>query len=293
MSSKSKIQWTEDTWNPLAGCSIVSPGCHNCYAMRSAYRLEAIGQEKYQGTTEKKNGKILWTGTIRLNEKALVAPLSKRRATMYFVNSMSDLFHDGVPDSFIATTFAVMETCHQHTFQVLTKRSERMRALLSHDAFPMLVRKAGYDILGASKYKERGPHWRMNQWLGVSVEDKTRAESRIPDLLNTPAALRFLSVEPMLEAIDLRPWLQTGLLHWVIVGGESGPGSRACDVSWVRDVVRHCREHNVKVFVKQMGARAVESLPQFPAPCAMRLFDKKGGDMDEWPEDLRVREFPT
>lgn len=319
-----KIEWAEETWNCLTGCSLVSPGCHNCYAMYMAHRLEAMAladiakgrdpgrKRKYIGTTKKlDDGRVVWTGKVNLDEDALTIPMQKKGPTIWFVNSMSDLFHDDVPDYFIARVFAVMETCFRHTFQVLTKRAERMQRILSHPHFPSYVRKQGYDWLGGTRYQERGPFWRNNVWLGVSCEDQKRADERIPHLLNTPAAVRFLSCEPLLGPIDLTRWLHPfevsrdeqgndlgsgsggSDLHWVIVGGESGTRHRPCDVFWIRDIIRQCKAASVPVFVKQLGAGAKGfSIHELPSGM-MSFVDSKGGDPAEWPEDLRVREFPN
>lgn len=210
------IEWTEATWNPIAGCSVVSPGCTNCYAMRTAARLARIEATApvYAGLTQPSKAGPVWTGRIEVNESALLEPLRRRKPTMYFVNSMSDLFHESVPDEVIDRVFAVMALCPQHTFQVLTKRSARMReffrettgwrariASLLNDIKPSPlwngnVHQGWQNLHGRSDGLP-------NVWLGVSVEDQKRADDRIPDLLATPAAVRFLSCEPMLGPVDL------------------------------------------------------------------------------------------
>lgn len=213
MSQKSEIEWTEHTWNPIVGCSIVSPGCTNCYAMRMAARIEATGNAPhYTGLTKKVNGNAVWTGKLALAPEAtLTEPLRRKKPTMYFVNSMGDLFHEDCPDEWIDRVFAVMALCPQHTFQVLTKRAERMRSYLA-DEIPRLGGIArtheideAMDIL-CHQY-EPGPtdaDWPLaNVWLGVSCEHQEEADERIPLLLQTPAAVRFISAEPLLGPIDL------------------------------------------------------------------------------------------
>ncbi|MBL4800287.1 MAG: phage Gp37/Gp68 family protein [Emcibacter sp.] len=300
----SKIKWTDETWNPIAGCTVISSGCDNCYAMRMAYRLEAMGLSNYQGTTRKNaSGRTLWTGKINFDEKALLKPLSWKNPRMIFVNSMSDLFHENVPDEWIDKVFAVMAFCPQHTFQILTKRPERMRDYINkkgrnfligmacgeiyyeyHDADAVTPRlEAGYkniDITG----------WPMsNVWLLVSVEDQKTANERILYLLNTPAAVRGVSIEPALSEIDLEcidDGLRdgchltfnalTGMAHdgyesisgifdnpdpkldWVIVGGESGPNARPMHPEWARSLRDQCKAANLPFFFKQWGEWSVK-----------------------------------
>jgi protein gp37 len=206
------IEWTEATWNPIAGCSLHSPGCTNCYAMRTAARLATMAATApvYAGLTQPSKAGPVWTGKIAVNESTMLAPLRRRKPTMYFVNSMSDLFHESVPGEVIDRVFAVMALCPQHTFQVLTKRSDRMRAYLAaHDTSTIgdSITDAAFMINGAVRgYRGKGgsAKWPLpNVWLGVSVEDQKRADERIPDLLATPAAVRFLSCEPLLGPVDL------------------------------------------------------------------------------------------
>ncbi len=355
MAENSKIEWTQATWNPLAGCEEVSPGCTNCYAAVMAKRLEAMGQEKYKGTTRTlANGKVVWTGKITLDEEALSIPLKRKKPTAYFVNSMSDLFHDDVADEFIDKVFAVMALCPQHTFQVLTKRAKRLPEYLKHgrqgrvnDAAALSFdRPIWWSVDG--KPSGATPWPLPNVWLGVSVEDQQRADERIPHLLKTPAAVRFLSCEPLLSAVDLysRRWLYEtdglGACHccqmpvrcrhepgfhkvdWVIVGGESGPGARPMQIEWARSLVKQCEAAAVPVFLKQLGSVPIMPQPQgatvkekiaadldacsewpegtrfgnrtgLPAFNGLQvlLADKKGGEMEEWSLDLRVRQMPS
>jgi|CXWL01.1.fsa_nt_gi protein gp37 len=280
----SKIEWTEETWNPIAGCSILSPGCHHCYAMRLAARLAAMGQAKYAGTTQDSR----WTGRINFDEAALSIPLKKRKPKMWFVNSMSDLFHESVPFEFVDRVFAVMNATYftlpindrskrWHTYQVLTKRADRMAEyILSRSGkfrqgkHPIFVagREEGGVLCGQGmEIMNAGAclQWPLpNVWLGVSVEDQKRADERIPHLLRCPAAVRFLSVEPLLGPIDFvhtpasvgGAFLGTTLpgLHWLIVGGESGHGARPMHPGWVRSIRDQCQAAGVPFFFKQWGA---------------------------------------
>ena len=221
----STIEWTDATWNPVAGCTVVSPGCTNCYAMRMAARLAKIGQEKYQDLTRQSGGRYVWNGNIKCDDSSLDIPSQWRKPRFVFVNSMSDLFHDEVPVSFINRVWDTMEKAERHTFQILTKRPGRMRSVTEH-----------LQIL-------------PNVWLGTSVET-TEYRWRIQELQATPAAIRFISFEPLLGPIDNADL--TGI-HWAIVGGESGPKSRQMDAEWVRDLKRQCALQNVAFFFKQWG----------------------------------------
>jgi protein gp37 len=209
MATVTSIEWTERTWNPVTGCSKVSQGCKHCYAERLADRF--WGDRPF---TE-----------VRCHPERLSHPQSIRKSSMFFVNSMSDLFHPDVPDEFVHAVFNVMRECPRHTFQVLTKRSERLAQL--------------------------GPQlpWPSNVWMGVSVED-VRVVQRVEHLKAVPAAVRFLSLEPLIGPLDD---LALAGLHWVIVGGESGPGARPMKASWVKSIRRQCRAAAVPFFFKQWG----------------------------------------
>jgi len=266
-----KIQWTEETWNPIAGCSVVSPGCTNCYAMRRmAPRLSKNpATPQYHGTVQPSKAGYVWTGKIGIaGDTAFLKPLRTRKPTMFFVNSMSDLFHEGVPDEVIDRIFAIMALCPQHTFQVLTKRSARMRDYFSENErtgnFEPMVRM----IAAARAIRPDQPYnmteWPLpNVWLGVSIEDQTRADERIPDLLATPAAIRFISAEPLLGPVDLsravmlRPVTEIypgqPVLDWIIVGGESGKGARPMHPDWARSIRDQCAAAGVPYFFKQWG----------------------------------------
>ncbi|HLZ05483.1 MAG TPA: DUF5131 family protein [Bradyrhizobium sp.] len=219
------IEWTDATWNPVAGCSVLSPGCTNCYAMRMAARLDAMSMPKYRGLTRKSGRRAVWTGKIRLDRDSLDVPKSWRKPRKIFVNSMSDLFHDGVPAEFVAEVWSVMEATTQHTYQVLTKRPDRMLEVTR--SLPVL----------------------KNVWLGTTVES-VEYLPRIDDLRKVRAAVRFVSFEPLLGSVakaDLSG------IHWAIVGGESGPRARPMAGEWVDEIAAMCRKSGVAFFFKQWG----------------------------------------
>ena len=254
MAGSSAIEWTEQTWNPIVGCSIVSPGCTNCYAMKMAARIEAMGnQPRYAGTTRKVNGKAVWTGKVsKAPNSTWCAPIERKKPTVYFVNSMSDLFHEDVPDDWILDALTVMAIAHQHTFQVLTKRAARMREFMSR---PDLLEQIYLNWYGWSGGAREVTAWPLpNVWLGVSTERQQEADERIPLLLKTPAAVRFISAEPLLGPIDLHLWMLTcPAIDWVIVGGESGPVCRPMHPGWARTLRDQCAAAGVPFFFKQWG----------------------------------------
>ena len=223
----SDIEWTEATWNPIAGCKIISPGCTNCYAMRMGARLQAMGMAKYAGTTRKSGNRHVWTGKVNVDRSALTAPLNWRKPQRIFVNSMSDLFQERADEKFIRQVWHVMQRAHWHSFQVLTKRPERMLALLSKPEFPVLP----------------------NVWLGTSVESEDYLD-RIDLLRRIPARVRFISFEPLLTPI-IEPNLEG--IHWAIVGGESGPRARPMQEWWVEELHDACERQRVAFFFKQWG----------------------------------------
>lgn len=318
--AETSIEWTDRVWNPIAGCLIRSSGCSSCYAMKMARRCEAMGQVKYAGTTKLVNGKSVWTGRINLDEDSLTIPLGVRKPCRWFVNSMSDLFFGdeqdriacerggepfkAVPFEFIDRVFAVMALTPQHTYQVLTKRPERMREYLGgergHRTKCVSLAMRGFvpnwddgDVAGS----DQGRKWPLpNVWLGTSTENQKTSDDRIPHLLATPAAVRFVSAEPLLGPVDLGPWVgpwtcggeagvgvhdgksgpgsycgsicrdhgkPRGPLDWIIVGGESGHGARPCEIEWVRSIVRQCQAAGTKVFVKQLGANFVSTFEEW------------------------------
>lgn len=266
MADKSLIEWTDATWQPILGCSVTSPGCTNCYAMRLAgTRLRH--HPSRSGLTRMSKAGPVWTGEVRLHEPWMDQPLRWRRGRRIFVCAHGDLFHENVPDEWIDRIFAVMALSQQHTFQVLTKRSRRMldyvhgliesgrwllwkHPILGHDIFDPMV--ATYEMMFS------------RVWLGVSVEDRARL-GRISDLADTPAAFRFISFEPLLEylgAVDLSD------IDLAIVGGESGPGHRPMEGDWARSLQSQCADQAVRFFMKQMSGKA------------------------EIPTDLMIREMP-
>jgi protein gp37 len=263
MADKSGIEWTDSTWNPTTGCDQVSPGCDHCYALTMAKRLKAMGSPAYQ-----RDGDPATSGPgfgLTLHPDRLEQPLRWTRPRKVFVNSMSDLFHKDVPDEFIAQVFAVMALASQHTFQVLTKRHARMRSLLSSQRFVNLV---VYMVEPRLSMRSTYAHpWPLpNVVLGVSVEDQHWADIRVPALLATPAAVRFLSCEPLLGPVTL--WDPETCDHkrvtceeigcwraidWVIVGGESGPGARPMHPAWARSLRDQCDAAGVPFLFKQWG----------------------------------------
>jgi protein gp37 len=286
VGEKTGISWTDSTWNPVRGCTKVSAGCKHCYAETFAERWRGVPGHAFEQGFD-----------LRLVPEALELPLRWKKPRRIFVNSMSDLFHEEVPNHYIRQVFEVMARCPQHTFQVLTKRPARMKAWCTEN--------------------RPSQKWSLvdNIWLGVSVEDQRAADERIPELLATPAAVRFLSCEPLLGPVDLRrgvyeapPELGGGSrgttlqgIGWVIVGGESGPGARTCDVAWIRRLVEQCREASTACFVKQLGAKFEDREGRLYGRAAprwengdlrARLGDRSGADPEEWPADLRVQQFP-
>lgn len=229
MAGSSEIEWTDVTWNPVAGCTLASSGCTNCYAMRMAARLQAMGHHKYSGTTRKSGGRYVWTGRVNVDEASLAAPLEWRKPKRIFVNSMSDLFHPDVPDQFIKRVWEIMIACPQHHFQVLTKRPDRMAKM-----FDLGELVAQHHI-----------------WVGTSVESGEVLD-RIPFLASIKGATLFISFEPLIGEIreaDLKG------IHWAIVGGESGPRSRPMEEAWVERLLDICRRDDVAFFFKQWGGR--------------------------------------
>lgn len=271
MGDKSKIEWTDATWNPLTGCQRVSPGCENCYAERlSAGRLAS--SPKYTGVAEMGRVGPRWTGLVREHPEVLDHPLRWTKPRMIFVNSMSDTFL--ASPAFLAKIFAVMALAPDHTFQVLTKRSEEMAAALRapdfwssvYTEFLLRLDSDSLSIPDSEEFVEEGIRRGLpNVWIGVSIEDQERMYPRLHDLLETPAAVRFLSCEPLLGPLDFEdaplsdestmgPWsnLEVGV-NWVIAGGESGPGARPMHPDWVRALRDDCAEAGVPFFFKQWG----------------------------------------
>lgn len=290
MATNTSIEWTRGddgapgaTWNPLLGCERVSAGCDHCYAINTATIRAGNPHPKvaaaFEGLTERRDGRLDWTGRINLLPDRLTQPLSWRKPKRIFVNSQADLFHKDVPDEYIAKVFAVMALAPQHTFQVLTKRHARMRSLLNKPEFRQLLAEAA-PLYGAKNPDAAQDYvmstWPLpNVWLGVSVEDQKWANVRVPALLDTPAAVRWLSCEPLLGPVDLWEAVRDlryachacefgtnrgdcnthrpERLDWVVVGGESGPGARPMHPRWARSLRRQCTEAGVPYFFKQWG----------------------------------------
>lgn len=223
----SSIEWTDATWNPVAGCSVISAGCTNCYAMRMAAQLEAMGVEKYRGLTRKSGRRYVWTGRVRCDPLALDAPRAWRKPRRIFVNSMSDLFHENVPAEFVVRVWSVMSETPRHTYQILTKRPDRMLEIIVGRSLQILP----------------------NVWLGTSVEDD-HVLDRVDALRRVPASIRFVSFEPLIGSVadvDLTK------INWVIVGGESGPCARPMRLEWVDEIEALCRTAGATFFFKQWG----------------------------------------
>jgi protein gp37 len=342
VSAQTGINWTDSTWNPIRGCSRVSPGCENCYAESTAARFSGPGMP-YEGLAKPSaRGLPKWTGEVRFIEEHLADPLRWRRPRRIFVNSMSDLFHERLPNEEIAAVFGVMAAAPRHTFQVLTKRPERMREWFrwiadEGDELLAVVDEeppSGSPIPGAcacfAKEKAiggvlRDKDWREamrapwplpNVWLGVTAEDQQRLDERVPILLDTPAAVRWVSAEPLLGQLDLtridaeakarvdgmyqinpltgrntdmgRPCRDVARLDWIVVGGESGPRARPFDLAWARSIVDQCQTAGVPIWVKQLGADPIDGT----AGCSVWQRDKAGADWTDWPAELKVRRFP-
>lgn len=225
--AETQIEWTDATWNPVAGCSIISAGCTNCYAMEMARRLEAMGVEKYQGLTRRSGRRTIWNGIVREDPASLEIPRAWKKPRKIFVNSMSDLFHEGVSDAFILKVWDVMRETPQHNYQILTKRPDRMAQLVSG-----LVR----EVL-------------PNVWLGTSVEDAA-VVGRIDHLRQVPAAVRFISFEPLIGAVGA---VDLTDVHWAIVGGESGKSARPIREDWIDEIYGQCSVYGCAFFFKQWG----------------------------------------
>lgn len=302
-----KIEWAEESWNPTTGCDRVSPGCDNCYALTLAKRLKAMGQARYQADGDPRTSGPGFALTTHAD--TLDLPFTWRKPRRVFVNSMSDLFHDAVPDWFIANVFAVMACAPQHTFQLLTKRHGRMRSLLNSPEFHRLIAHVSPMYAGSNPDLAQDyvtTTWPLpNVWLGVSVEDQKRADLRIPALLETPAAVRWLSMEPLLGPVNLDGWLTVpctacaGIgeqwvsasvstpchcaggveraIDWVVVGGESGPSARPMAPDWPRSLRDQCVAAGIPYFFKQHGewAPAVDLDPELRERAQERLIGQE------------------
>ncbi len=282
------IQWTNETWNPTVGCTRTSPGCKNCYA----FALHDMRHAAHQNGKDLPDQYAKPFTELQMMQDRLDKPLHWKKPRKVFVNSVSDLFHEDVPEEFINKVFAVMAIAKQHTFQVLTKRAERMFAYLKTvrdddrdlQRFANAACEVTQSPCAAGLFDETDWPFK-NVWLGVSVENQKYADQRIPYLLKTPAAIRFLSCEPLLGPVDLRhvhfentveidaltgdhgvnrPLMgrSASRIHWVIVGGESGQDSRTCRTEWLQAIIRQCQVAGVPVFCKQLGANVTTTLPE-------------------------------
>lgn len=241
MSTKTSIEWTEQTWNPTTGCTKISLGCQNCYAETMARRLKAMGVKGYEKGFN-----------IMLQPGRLKEPLNRRKPTLYFVNSMSDLFHEKIPDQYIYRVFDVIKQSPQHTFQILTKRAERMAHVLKTYKIP------------------------TNAWLGVTVENRKHGLPRIDKLRQVKASIRFLSMEPLLQ--DLGD-IDFDKIHWVIVGGESGPKARPMKVDWAKNIKQLCESQNVYFFFKQWGGWGADGIKRHKKANGRMLLGKTWNEM--------------
>jgi protein gp37 len=306
------IEWTDKTWNIFVGCSKVSEGCRNCYAINQAYRNNAMAAKMpspgrmryYEGLTHKQDKRVDWTGLVRFVPEALELPLKWRKPRKIFVNSMSDLFHESVREEHLDQVFAVMALSPQHTYQILTKRPGRMLDYLR--SAKNRVRIAAVDLGRMTNTEHEAIEscqWNwplLNVWMGVTVENQKALDERARPLYNlhNMGWTTFYSAEPLLEAVEL--YLNHERVDWVIVGGESGPGSRAFYLDWARSIIQQCRSAKVRVFVKQLGSNAWDRCPPpthlaelgliTESYCQLHLRSRKGNNMEEWPEQLRIRE---
>lgn len=341
--SASSIEWTHppgfdgETWNPTLGCDKVSPGCKFCYAIRSVNRMAGNPNAKIAaanaGLVVMTGAGLNWTGKVNSIESRLSIPLKKNKPTAYFVNSLSDLFHKEIADEFIDKVFAVMALTPQHRYMILTKRPERMLAYIDSRAKSIQYWEDAARSLGFT-FRFIGADWNEhstcpfplpNCWLGVSVENQATADARIPILIKTPAAIRFVSYEPALGPVDFtqipisswkgvpvmanvlqRASIFAAHLDLVITGGESGPGARPFNIAWAQQTINQCAAAGISCFIKQFGAKPVfqwskdaDAVGLTLGPVyddqmyPVRLKDRKGGSMEDWPEWARVRQYPT
>jgi protein gp37 len=333
---KTKIEWTHmagyvgATWNFIIGCLRKSAGCENCYAERQVHRGLS---KQHKGLTKLTKKGPVWNGKFNIAEHRLDEPLRRQKPTMYFVNSLSDLFFEPVPFELIAASFGVMAASPRHIYQILTKRPERANEFFawledrahevsasyrerprSLDECRLQVlltaarRRKIIDVADVAAVIHSGVQWPLpNVWLGVSVEDQETVDRRVPMLRRLPAAVHWISQEPQLSAItyrsDVFEWKPLGPdendesrllppIRWIVIGGESGPGARPFEIEWARETIAQTLGSMCNVFVKQLGARALFKDPMSFERLPLDLAHRKGGDIEEFPEDLRVREWP-
>ena len=267
MGETTGIEWTDATWQVTTGCSKVSPGCDHCYALTMSNRLQAMDTPAYRGLVVEKSKPLAWTGEVRCLPERLDDPLLWRTPRRVFVNSMSDLFHPAVPFDFVVKVFDVMAAAHWHTFQVLTKRPGRMAFFAKH----VWPKRGGRwePVDGGVKAVWPGTAWPSNVWAGTSVES-AKYLPRLAVLARVPAKVRFVSAEPLLSFVDLRPWLYPEQeleapfgyrdvapppISWVICGAESGPGARPMDIEWARQIKNDCVAAGTPFFLKQFAQK--------------------------------------
>jgi protein gp37 len=291
------IAWTDETINPIVGCSRISAGCEKCYAETAAKTARLQQFPQYQKVAK-------WNGTVEFVEKQLEKPYEWKKSKKIFICSMADIFHENVPFNWVEEIFYMIENCPQHTFQILTKRPERMIEFFDW----YIARNSDHSV---------ELQWTMpdNIWLGVSCENQAMADKRIPLLMEIPAKVRFLSCEPLLEPINLskflpiewseiaEDWIESwpgigsysrdAYPDWIIVGGESGAGSRPCHIDWIRDIASQCQSAKVPVFIKQLGSNAIATRSDNTGNYKLKLKDRKGSDILEWFDDLRLQQFPN
>jgi protein gp37 len=324
MSDGSSIEWCDASWQPVLGCTRVDHRCDNCYAIGVVHRGMS---EQHRGLTKlrPKNASrpgMDWNGTVRLQPDKLSEPLRWKRARRIFVCSLADLFHEKVPFEYVAAVFGVMAACPQHTFLVLTKRPER-----AHEFFAWASTRSNGEAVMEPDFKCHVHAWETlrspfertgwplpNVHLGVSVSDQKTADDAIPKLLQCPAALHWVSAEPLLGPIDLTQSVAPGWpgqrkpgprLEWIVVGGESGPRARPCAMEWIDAIIGQCQTAGVPVFCKQLGSVVVSEERTVDDPDDQKFFglkdrwawcagfrNGKGADPEEWPEDMRIRELP-
>ena len=296
------IEWTEQTWNPTTGCDRISPGCDNCYALTMAKRLKGMGQAKYQNDGDPRTSGPGFGLTV--HPDVLTEPLRWKKPRKVFVNSMSDLFHARVPRQFLARVFAVMAATPQHTYQILTKRPERAARILTDLCTCGSGHPPGEHFRSSMEWAatshsptyvpglEHGIYHRAgwplpNVWIGTSIESDTYTR-RIDHLRATPAAVRFISAEPLIGPLPSADF--TGI-NWVIIGGESGPGARPFDPQWATDLIDQSRKAGAAPFVKQLGFVWARDTT-YAGKTVAAHGDTKGGKPEYWPTHLRVREYP-
>lgn len=289
MSDTTKIQWADATFNPWIGCTKVSAGCAHCYAETRDRRLHG-GKHWGKDAPRSRTSAANWKGPVRWNSEVAVHPDFRHKV----FPSLCDWLDDEVPIEWLADFLVLIYETPHLDWLLLTKRPENFEGRLAA-VCAWRRSRTQIDLLSAAWKHRYEPQAPANVWVGVSVENQETADKRIPKLLKIPAAVRFLSVEPMLGPVDISLYLATGwtqppyddIVDWVIFGGESGAGARPCSVDWIREGVKQCQAAGVTAFVKQLGAH-----PRLGREDSQIIRDKKGGDPAEWPADLRVREFP-